>query len=201
MTRHRNFFKGLGFISPWIVGFIVFTLVPIAMSFYLSFCDYPLVQAPVFRGLENYRQLWNDPDFLKSLGNTFYYALLFLPAAMIVSLGAALLLNVKIRGQAIYRTLIFLPSLVPLVASSVLWMWLYNARYGLINATLMQVGVHNPPNWLTDVHLVMPSLAMMSLWSVGNTVVIFLAGCRTCRRNFTRPRNWTGRGASASFCT
>jgi len=173
--RHANL-KGLAFISPWMIGFTLFTAFPIGMVFYLSFCDFPLLQSPVYRGAENYRQLWNDPDFLKSLGNTFYYALLFLPSAMILSLGAALLLNVKIRGQAIYRTLIFLPSLVPLVASSVLWMWMYDARYGMINTTLMSAGVHNPPNWLSDVRLVMPALALMGLWSVGNTVVIFLAG-------------------------
>jgi multiple sugar transport system permease protein len=176
MSERRNLAKGLGFISPWIVGFTVFTLIPIVMAFYLSFCDYTLLQAPVFRGSENYRQLWNNPDFLKSLGNTFYYALLFLPAAMVLSLAAALLLNTKIRGQSIYRTIIFLPSLVPLVASSVLWMWIYDARYGLINSLLMQIGVHHPPNWLSDTQLVMPSLALMGLWSVGNTVVIFLAG-------------------------
>ncbi len=194
MSQRRNLFKGLGFIAPWIVGFTVFTLVPIAMSFYLSFCDYPLLQAPVYRGLENYRQLWNDPDFLKSLGNTFYFALLFLPAAMILSLGAALLLNVKIRGQAIYRTLIFLPSLVPLVAASVLWMWMYDARYGMINSALMQAGVHNPPNWLSSVQLVMPSLALMSLWSVGNTVVIFLAGLQDVPRELYEAAEIDGAG-------
>jgi multiple sugar transport system permease protein len=176
MSRRRNFFKGIAFISPWLVGFTVFTLVPISMSFYLSFCDFPLVQSPVFRGLENYRQLWNDPDFFRSLRNTFYYALCFLPAAMILSLACALLLNTKIRGQSIYRTLIFLPSLVPLVASSVLWLWLYNTRYGMFNTALAALGDHDPPGWLTDAKLVIPSLALMSLWSVGNTVVIFLAG-------------------------
>jgi multiple sugar transport system permease protein len=176
MSDRHNLAKGLCFISPWIVGFTVFTFVPIVMAFYLSFCDYTLLQAPVFRGGENYRQLWNNPDFLKSLGNTFYYALLFLPAAMVLALAAALLLNARIRGQSIYRTIIFLPSLVPLVASSVLWMWMYDARYGLINSLLMQIGVHHPPNWLSDTQLVMPSLALMGLWSVGNTVVIFLAG-------------------------
>jgi multiple sugar transport system permease protein len=173
--EHREFVKGIAFVSPWLIGFLVFTLTPMALSLYWSFCDYPLTQPAVFRGLENYRVILRQGDFWLSLRNTIYYAVMALPAGMCVSLGLALLLNTKIRGLAIYRTIIFLPSLVPIVASALLWMWIFNAKYGLLNELLGALGI-NGPNWIADVNTAMPSLALMSLWGVGHTVIIYLAG-------------------------
>lgn len=174
-TEANNLPKGLAFISPWIFGFCLFTVTPIVLSLYWSFCRYSLLKPAAFRGLANYRQIMRDADFWSSLGNTLYYASMALPAGMIVSLGLALLLNQKIKGQAVYRTLIFLPSLVPIVASALLWMWIFNARYGLLNELLASIGIAGP-GWLTNAHWAMPSLALMSLWSTGHTVVIYLAG-------------------------
>jgi multiple sugar transport system permease protein len=167
--------KGLGFLSPWLFGFLVFTILPVGLSFYYSLCDYSLLQPPLFVGLANYRDLMQDPIFWKALGNTFKYALMALPAGMFVSLGLALLLNAPIRGQAIYRTIIFLPSLVPTVASAMLWLWLFNAKLGLINTVLGAMGIEGP-GWLTTPEWAMPALALMSLWGVGHTVVVYLAG-------------------------
>jgi multiple sugar transport system permease protein len=175
-SDRKELLKGLAFISPWLIGFTAFTLLPVILSLYFSFCDYPLVVAPVYRGTENYRMMFNDDLFWKALGNTFYYAAMAMPAAMIVALIVAMLLNAKIRGQSIYRTIIFLPSLVPIAASSMIWLWLFNTKLGLINLILLKLGVSNPPGWLSDPKLAMPSLAFMSLWSVGQTVVIYLAG-------------------------
>jgi multiple sugar transport system permease protein len=172
----RDFLKGMAFISPWVVGFCVFTAAPIALSLYFSFCDYSLVQKPVFRGTENYRLLAGDPLFWKSLGNTFYYASLALPLSLIVALTIAMLLNTKIRGQSVYRTLVFLPSLVPIVASAMIWLWLFNAKLGLLNWILRSIGIDNPPGWLSDTRWAMPSIVVTSLWGVGQTVVIYLAG-------------------------
>ena len=173
--------KGLGFLSPWIIGFFGFTLVPVGLSFYYSLCEYSLLQKPLYVGLNNYRALWADPIFWKALTNTFYYALMALPASMMVSLGLALLLNADIRGQAIYRTIIFLPSLVPTVASAMLWLWLFNAKLGLINNLLGKVGIEGP-GWLTTPEWALPALAFMSLWGVGHTVVIYLAGLQDVPR-------------------
>jgi ABC-type sugar transport systems, permease components len=167
--------KGLGFLSPWIFGFLLFTAIPVGLSFYYSLCDYSLLQAPLYIGLQNYRDLMADPVFWKVLVNTFKYAVMALPAGMVVSLGLALLLNAPIKGQAIYRTIIFLPSLVPTVASAMLWLWLFNAKLGLINTILRWFGIEGP-GWLTMPQWAMPALAMMSLWGVGHTVVIYLAG-------------------------
>jgi multiple sugar transport system permease protein len=172
----RNLIKGLGFLSPWLIGFSAFTLLPISLSLYYSFCNYPLLQAPVFVGLGNYRGLMHDAIFWKVNYNTFLYAILSLPAGLFIALILALLLNVKIRGQSVYRTLIFLPSLVPAVASAMIWLWLFNSKLGLINFVLRSMGMKEPPGWLTDVHWALPSLVLISFWGIGNTVIIFLAG-------------------------
>src|SRR5437016_6176971 len=178
----RALLKGLGFLSPWLVGFVAFTLVPIALSLYYSFCRYSLLQPPLFKGMENYRNLAGDPVFWKVLGNTGIYALMALPLGMIAAIGVAMLLNSKVRGVSIYRTIVFLPSLVPAVASAMLWLWLFNAKLGLINTALTALGVTNPPPWLADVHWAMPALILMSFWGIGNTVVIYLAGLQDVPR-------------------
>jgi multiple sugar transport system permease protein len=175
-AERRNLFKGLAFLSPWIIGFAAFTLLPIILSFYFSLCDYTLLQTPVLRGLENYRDLAHDPVFWQSLRVTMTFALLALPLGMILALGLALLLNVNIRGQSIYRTIIFLPSLVPAVALAMIWLWLYNPKLGLINHALRKLHISDPPGWLSDPHWSLPALVLMSLWGVGNTVIIYLAG-------------------------
>jgi multiple sugar transport system permease protein len=181
-SETRAVLRGLAFLSPWLVGFLAFTLLPICLSFYYSFCDYSLIQPPLFRGTANYNLLFHDPVFWKVLKNTAVYAAMALPLGTIVALGAAMLLNLKISGQAIYRTLIFLPSLVPTVASAMLWLWLLNAKLGLINSGLRALGVANPPGWLTDARWSMPALVLMSVWGVGNTVVIYLAGLQDVPR-------------------
>jgi multiple sugar transport system permease protein len=173
--------KGLAFLSPWLIGFSVFTMLPIVLSFYYSLCDYSLLQAPLYTGLDNYRALAADPVFWKSLVNTGYYAIMALPAGMLVSLGLALLLNADVKGQAFYRTIFFLPSLVPAVASAMLWLWLFNAKLGLINVLLGKIGISGP-QWLSSQEWAMPALALMSLWGVGNTVVIYLAGLQDVPR-------------------
>jgi multiple sugar transport system permease protein len=126
--------------------------------------------------------LADDPVFWKALWNTAIYALAALPMGMLAALSVAMLLNSNIRGVSIYRTIVFLPSLVPIVASAMIWLWLFNAKLGLINTVLMGLGVTHPPGWLTDVRWAMPALILMSLWGIGNTVVIYLAGLQDVPR-------------------
>ena len=173
--------KGLAFCSPWIFGFLVFTLVPVALSLYYSFCDYSLLQNPVWIGMDNYRTMGHDPVFWKAMGNTFYYAAVALPLGMIVSIVMALVLNLNVRGQAVYRTIIYLPSLVPAVASAMLWLWLFNSKLGLINVLLGRLGIPGP-GWLSDTQWAMPALILMSVWGIGNSVVIYLAGLQDVPR-------------------
>jgi multiple sugar transport system permease protein len=172
----KDWFKGMAFISPWVIGFSVFTGLPIALSLYYSFCDYSLLQSPVFIGLENYQNLIHDPVFWQANYNTCLYALAALPLGLLIALVLAILLNVKTRGQSLYRALIFLPSLFPAVASAMLWLWLFNGKLGLVNFALHKIGVSNPPGWLADAQWALPTLVLISFWGVGNTVVIFLAG-------------------------
>jgi multiple sugar transport system permease protein len=185
--------KGLAFLSPWLVGFLAFTLLPIVLSFYYSLCDYSLLQDPLFIGGENYRNLMADPVFWRSLRNTLYYAAMALPGGLLVSLGLAMLLNTKMPGQTVFRTIIFLPSLVPIVASSMLWLWLFNAKLGLINALLLKLGIDGP-GWLTDPRWAMPALALMSLWGVGHAVVIYIAGLQDVPRDLYEAAEIDGAG-------
>ncbi len=191
----RTTLTGLAFVSPWVFGFALFTLVPVAMSLYYSFCDYSLLQPPVFRGLDNYRALAADPIFWHVVRNTAYYAVVALPLGLIVALAVALLLNAKIAGQSVYRTVVFLPSLVPAVSSAMLWLWLFNAKLGLINVALRFVGVRNPPPWLGSPTWAMPALILMSVWGVGNTVVIYLAGLQDVPRELYEAADIDGASA------
>jgi multiple sugar transport system permease protein len=191
--------KALGFLSPWLVGFLLFTLLPIGLSFYYSLCDFSLIQPPAYVGGDNYRELMSDPVFWKSLRNTLYYASMALPAGLLVALGLALLLNVRMPGQAVFRTIIFLPSLIPVVASAMLWLWLFNARLGLINTIFALVGIRGP-GWLTDPSWAMPALVLMSLWGVGYTVVIFLAGLQDVPRELFEAAELDGANLAQRLC-
>jgi multiple sugar transport system permease protein len=193
----RNLLKGLAFLSPWLVGFAAFMCLPIVLSLYYSLCDYDLLQRPVFIGMDNYRALVNDAVFWRSLRVTLLYAAISVPMAMLVSIGVALLLNVKLRAQSIFRTLVFLPSLVPTVASAMLWKWMFNQRLGLINRVLSPLlgWLHKPaPPWLDQSNWVVPSLALMGVWSVGNTVIIYLAGLQDVPRELYEAAELDGAG-------
>lgn len=191
-SESRQLLKGLAFTSPWLVGFLAFTLIPVALSLYYSFCDYSLLQPPVFRGLANYRDMIHDPVFWIALRNTFYYASMALPAGVLVSIGLALMLNSSAKGLSVWRTIIFLPSLVPAVASALLWMWILNSKYGMLNGLLDELGIPGV-QWL-GTGLAMPSLAMISLWGVGNTVVIYLAGLQDVPRELYEAAEIDGAG-------
>jgi multiple sugar transport system permease protein len=170
----RQRLLGLAFISPWLVGLLIFTLYPILASLYYSFCEYRVLSPPHWVGLRNYVELFTDKDyFLQSLWNTFFM-FLELPLALVLSLLIALLLNQKLRGMSIFRTLYYIPSVVPTVAASILWLWLLNPDYGLVNKALTLV--HLPPSsWLNDRTWAKPSFIVMDLWAVGGGMIIYLA--------------------------
>lgn len=176
--RH-NLRNGLAFCWLWFVGLGVFTVYPVLASLYYSFCDYSVLQAPVWIGGENYQRMLADTLFWKSLRNTLIFAALSLPLGMIVSIALALLLNTGVRGMPLFRTIFYLPSIVPVVASSMLWMWIFNGQYGLLNWVLGPVCAPfggKPPGWLADPDWAKPALVLMSLWGVGNSMIIYLAG-------------------------
>ncbi|MCG3146844.1 MAG: Lactose transport system permease protein LacF [Verrucomicrobiae bacterium] len=174
--ERANLRNGLLFCLPWLIGLSVFTLYPVVASLFYSFCDYSVLQAPVWSGTENYRRMWGDKVFWLSLKNTLFFAGLSLPLGMAVALALALLLNTGVRGLPVFRTIFYLPSIVPIVASSMLWLWIFNGQFGLLNSFLRPVLGSATPAWLADPQWAKPALVLMSLWGVGNSMVIYLAG-------------------------
>jgi multiple sugar transport system permease protein len=172
--QKNNLRLGLLFISPWIVGFLCFRVYPIVASFIYSFCDYSVLAEPAFVGVYNYQTLMRDTVFHQALLNTLIYGAMALPVTMVVALGLALLLNAPIYGRGLFRTLFFIPSLVPLVAMAILWGWLLNTEYGLINHLLRTIGVP-PIDWLGSVKWSKVSMVMPATWGVGGAMVIYLA--------------------------
>jgi multiple sugar transport system permease protein len=175
----RKFFTGIAFCLPWMAGLCIFTLYPVAASLYYSCCDYSVLQPAIWTGTENYQRLMQDHLFWVSLRNTLIYAGFSIPIGMVVALSLALLLNCQVRGTAVFRTIFYLPSIVPLVASSMLWLWILNPSFGLINWALAPI-THlfgaSPPGWLQDPTWAKPALILMSGWGVGNSMIIYLAG-------------------------
>ena len=173
-NERKGIMTGLLFVSPWLIGFLIFTLYPVFASAYLSFTDYRVLAPPKWVGLSNYTDLFHDHDyFLPSLMNTIFM-FLELPLALTMGLALALLLDQKVKGIAVYRTLFYLPSIVPVVSSAVLWMWVLNPQHGLMNAALH--GLHiTGPAWLASPLWSKPAMIVMDLWGVGGGMVIYLA--------------------------
>ena len=181
-TERRNILIGLLFASPFILGFLAFTLYPIATSFYYSFTHYDGLQPPRWIGLNNYRfMLQQDDQLRQALANTLYMVVLDVPAELITALVMALLLNAKIRGQTIYRSFYILPAFMPLVPVAVLWMWMFDPNYGVVDAVLGFL--HLPqPIWLNDPSWSKPALILLNMWTVGTTTIIYLAALQGSAR-------------------
>ena len=186
--------------SPWIIGFILFTGGPILFAIVVSFADYDILNPARFVGLANYRWMFTrDPLFWKVLGNTLYM-IIGIPLGMALSLAIALLLNLEVRGVAVWRTFFYLPSIVPAVASSILWIWIFNPRIGLLNNVLAAFGVHGP-NWLQDEHTSKIALILMGLWSAGGGMIIWLAGLKGISPSYYEAAALDGANAWQRFRT
>ena len=196
MTRgeRHNLLLGLAFISPWIFGFLVFTLFPVLASVFYSFCDYDVLSKPVWVGTLNYRDMISDSVFWKALGNTLYFALFSLPLGLVVSLLVAVMLNQSIRYRPLFRAIFFLPSLIPIVATSMIWLWILNGNFGLLNHGLKVLGIAHPPQWLADPAWTKPALIMMSMWGVGHAMVIYLAALQDVPRSLYESADLDGAG-------
>jgi multiple sugar transport system permease protein len=169
-------FAGYLAISPWLLGLLLFTAGPILASFFLSFTRYDIVNPPQWVGLGNYERIFTiDRDFRQALRVTLTFALVTLPLNLLLGLGLSLLLNLKLRGMNVYRTLFYLPAVLPAVAVTLLWVWLFNSDFGMINWLLSKFGIEGP-NWFQHPRYALPALMVMSLWGVGGGAVIYLAG-------------------------
>ncbi|MBL8101465.1 MAG: sugar ABC transporter permease [Anaerolineales bacterium] len=166
---------GLLFLSPWLIGFFAFTLYPMVVCFFFSFNNYKTKRAPARIGLQNYRDLLVDEKFWIALNNTMYMVIIAVPLGLFASFLCAILLNLKVRGQAFYRVVYFLPSIVPTVAGTILFLWLLNPQVGLVNTLLDRIGIDGP-NWMADPNWSKPALILLGMWGMGGTIIIYLSG-------------------------
>ncbi|MFN8448786.1 MAG: sugar ABC transporter permease [Anaerolineae bacterium] len=173
-SQRRNL-TGYIFISPFILGFLIWFLIPALIALYLSVHQWNMISAPEFVGLGNFEHMLSDPLLPQSLKATFVYTIISVPLGLVISFGLAMLLNNQFRGIGIFRTIYYLPSIIPSVASAAMWAWIFNTDFGLMNVIIRTFGgpkIH----WLQDPAWAMPALILMSLWGVGGSMIIFLAG-------------------------
>ena len=162
-------------VLPWVITFIVFTAGPMVYSLFLSFTNWNFLSSPAFVGLENYARLFSDPLFSKSLANTAFYTFGSVPLITFVGLLVAILMNQKVPGIAVFRTVYYLPAVVPTVAAAMLFRWVFDPNYGMLNQALRLVGIRGP-QWIYSMEWAIPSFILMSLWGVGGYMIIYLAG-------------------------
>ena len=179
--------------APFVVGTALFVVWPVWLALRTSFTEYALIEEPLAIGLENYRELASDRTFLRSLRNTGLYALLAVPLNIAVALGIALLLEQRLRGRGVVRAVVFLPVLVPIVAASLGWMWLYHPDHGLWNRGLRALGLDGL-DWLGDARFALVSLVLMGAWIVGTQVLVFAASLRGVRRDLLDAARLDGAG-------
>jgi len=190
---------GLLFIAPWLLGFLAFGLYPMLDSLYYSFARYNGFGAPVITGLTNYDLIIHDPVFWAAVANTAYLVGVGLPASIALGLLIALPMNAPVRGIAVYRTLIYLPTIVPTVVGALVWIWIFNPNYGLLNGVLS--GLHLPTgSWLASPAQSKPALLIVVLWgTVGNVVVITLAGLQEVPQSLLEAAELDGATAVRRF--
>ena len=176
----RDTVQGYLFIMPVVLGLILFVFGPMVASLYFSFTEYSILKPPQFIGLRNYADMFSRPQLrvMQSLGITIVYALTSVPLTLVGALGAALLLNQKLPGMRVFRTILYVPTVVPLVATVFVWGWLFQPELGLVNAILRLLGLP-PGSWFGEPTTALPTLILLSLWGIGPTMVIFLAGLQS----------------------
>jgi multiple sugar transport system permease protein len=185
--RHEQW-VAYAFLAPWLIGLIAFTAVPVLTSIYVSMTDWRLLFPQKWIGLENYRVMFfEDATFWHAIGVTLKYMLMSLPLYMALGLALALLLNQKLRGMNLFRTIFYIPAVLSGVAVTILWVQLLNSRFGAINYLLRELGVSNPPRWFDSPTWALPALVIMGIWGVGGGAVIYLAGLQISRRTYTKP--------------
>ncbi|WP_313731555.1 carbohydrate ABC transporter permease [Cohnella nanjingensis] len=195
----REALNGYLFFSPGLIGFLIFMGFPILFSLYLSFTSYNIYSAPKWIGLLNYKFMFTqDPLFFKSLGNTLYYVALSVPLNTVLGVLVAILMNQKVFGIRVFRTIFFLPSVVSGVAVALLWQWILDGNFGLINTFLANFGITGP-GWLTEELWAKPSMVLMNLWAVGGTMIIYLAGLQGVPRSLYEAATVDGAGRLRQF--
>lgn len=193
--ERRGFFL---FISPWLIGFVLFMLIPMCASVYISLTEWNILRAPVFVGLENFKTIFSDPLFYKSVKVTLTYAIFSVPLGVFTSIFVALLLNNKLPGMHVFRTIFYLPAVVSGVVVAIVWLWMYQPEYGIINTLLAKLGIEGP-KWIYSESWAMPSLVIMSLWNVGGNIVLYLAALQNVPSEYYEAAQIDGAGWWSRF--
>jgi multiple sugar transport system permease protein len=198
LTR-KEWFWGYLMIAPFFIGLLVFYLWPIVQTFYFSFTKWEAFNNYSWAGLDNYKRLFHDANLMHALRNTVTYVVMFVPISIILSIFVATLLNQKVRGLAIYRTLFFLPVVTMPAAVAMVWKWLYNGDYGLINYVLSMFSIKGQ-NWLTDPNWALFAVVVVSVWSsIGNNMIIFLSGLQGISSSYYEAASIDGAGPFRKF--
>ncbi|GAB3126518.1 carbohydrate ABC transporter permease [Glaciibacter psychrotolerans] len=198
VARRRQALTGLAFASPFVVGFVIFIAYPVLASAFYSFTDFNLFQAPEFVGFDNYERMATDSSFWTALANTLVLTAIGVPLAIVIAISGAHLLNLPVRGQPLFRALVYLPSIVPVVVGGYLWRWLLNGQYGFMNYFLGLVGIDGP-GWLQEPAWGKPAIIIMSLWTVGGTMIIYLAALKDVPADLYEAAALDGAGPFARF--
>ncbi|MCY4411929.1 MAG: sugar ABC transporter permease [Caldilineaceae bacterium] len=196
--RARRALTGYMFISPFILGFLLFFVGPALVAAWLTMFDWNMIRPPYFIGLGNFKKMFADDLFYQSLKVTAYFSLVSVPVGLVLSFFLALLMNFKTRSIAVFRTIYYLPSIVPAVANAVLWSFILNTEFGLLNALLDSIGLPKIA-WLQEPEWAMPAIILMSLWALGATMVIYLAGLQGIPRSLYEAAEIDGAGRWASL--
>jgi len=186
------------FLLPWILGFLIFTLGAMAFSLGLSFFDTDLLSTYTFIGLGNYNELVRDPLFHKSLRVTFLYTAIVVPFGTLIALGIALMLNQRIRGVSVWRTIYYLPAVVSGVAVALIWSWVLNPQSGLLNQALARFGIAGP-RWFSSEDWALPGLALIALWGTGTNMLLYLAGLQSIPTELQEAARIDGAGPFRTF--
>lgn len=194
----RRTIVGYIFIAPFILGFIIWFLIPALTSLWMAFQDWNMITPPRFIGWNNFRDLFKDKLFWQSLKVTSIYTAVSVPLSMVLAFLIALLMNTKVRGIAVFRTIYYMPSIVPAVANAVLWAWILNSEFGLLNAFLHVLGLPKVL-WLQEPEWALPALILMSLWGLGGSMVIYLAGLQGIPNEFYEAAEIDGAGSWAKL--
>jgi multiple sugar transport system permease protein len=194
----RALWKGLAFASPFLLGFAVFIAYPMAASAFYSFTDFNLFQSPTWVGLSNYQHMFHDSTFWQALWNTLIMAAVGVPLTIIIGLAGAHVLNFPIKGQPVYRALVYVPVIVPIVVGSYLWRWMLNSQYGYVDRLLQLLGLPQPA-WLTEPAWGKPAILLIALWTIGSTLIIYLAAIRDIPKELLEAAQLDGAGAWRRF--
>jgi multiple sugar transport system permease protein len=196
--RAKEAAAGYFFILPFLIGFLWFTAIPMGVALYISFTEYNIVQPPNWVGVHHFARLLEDARLRKALFNTAFYAGLSVPLYLVVSFLAALAMNMRIKGIRLYRTIFYLPSVIPAVANIMLWLWIFNPQWGIVNYILGLFGLEGQ-KWFLDPNLSKPCLIIMGLWGIGPTMVIYLAGLQGVPLELYEAAEIDGAGAWGKF--